>query len=298
MNVDKNKRIWVIVLSAFLYIAGVTSILYPMISNIVSLQSAETVISSYEKNVKEIEEKDLSEIFQRADNYNKCVAEKNYDEDDRKCLDMGDGLMCYLEIPSISVYLPVYYGTSKEVLQKGCGHLDNTSLPVGGKSTHSVISGHTGLPSAQMLTDLDRVKKNEVFYIHVLDRVLAYRVDLIRVVEPTDVSSLFIEEGEDMVTLLTCTPYGINDHRLLVRGVRTDYTPKNEESTVSGEPVKTSNDNDVQNNMSEAVLSEITNIVIIISVAAVVFIAAVVWLVIDIRKRKDNTENSNNSDSE
>lgn len=298
MNVDKNKRIWVIVLSAFLYIAGVTSILYPMISNIVSLQSAETVISSYEKNVKEIEEKDLSEIFQRADNYNKCVAEKNYDEDDRKCLDMGDGLMCYLEIPSISVYLPVYYGTSKEVLQKGCGHLDNTSLPVGGKSTHSVISGHTGLPSAQMLTDLDRVKKNEVFYIHVLDRVLAYRVDLIRVVEPTDVSSLFIEEGEDMVTLLTCTPYGINDHRLLVRGVRTDYTPKNEESTVSGESVKTSNDNDVQNNMSEAVLSEITNIVIIISVAAVVFIAAVVWLVIDIRKRKDNTENSNNSDSE
>ncbi len=132
----------------------------------------------------------------------------------------GDGLMGYLEIPSIKVYLPVYHGTSDGVLQAGIGHLGNTSLPVGGENTHAVLSGHTGLPNARLLTDLDKLQEKDQFYLHVLDEVLAYEVDQIKVVEPDNISDIFIEDGKDYVTLVTCTPYGINSHRLLVRGTR------------------------------------------------------------------------------
>ena len=118
--------------------------------------------------------------------------------------------MGYLEIPSIEVYLPIYHGTSEGVLQSGIGHLGNTSLPIGGENTHAVLSGHTGLPNARLLTDLDKLQEGDQFYIHVLDEILAYEVDQIKVVEPDDISDIFIEEGEDYVTLVTCTPYGIN----------------------------------------------------------------------------------------
>ena len=144
----------------------------------------------------------------------------------------GSGRMGYLEIPSIEVYLPIYHGTSEGVLQSGIGHLGNTSLPIGGENTHAVLSGHTGLPNARLLTVLDKLQEGDQFYIHVLDEILAYEVDQIKVVEPDDISDIFIEEGEDYVTLVTCTPYGINSHRLLVRGTRVPYTEEKKEHQV------------------------------------------------------------------
>ena len=140
------------------------------------------------------------------------------------------GVMCTLEIPVIGVDLPVYHGTSDEVLEKGIGHLEGTSLPVGGKGTHAVITGHTGINKAKMFTDLTELKKGNQFYIHVLGKVLAYEVDDINVVLPEDTRKLSIVDGKDYVTLITCTPYGENTHRLLVRGKRTKYVPQKREN--------------------------------------------------------------------
>lgn len=135
----------------------------------------------------------------------------------------GDGVMGYIEIPKIGVYLPIYHGTSEETLQKGAGHLEATALPVGGLNRHPVISAHRGLPSAELFTRLDEMKIGDIFYIHVLDRTLAYQVDQIETIVPEDLAFLRAEEGKDLVTLLTCTPYAVNTHRLLVRGERIPY---------------------------------------------------------------------------
>ena len=135
----------------------------------------------------------------------------------------GDGVMGAVEIPSIDVYLPIYHGTDSKSLEKGAGHLENSSFPVGGKGTHSIISAHTGLPSAKMFDNLTEVKEGDIFYIHVLNRTLAYEVNQIKVVLPENISDLLINKNRDYVTLITCTPYGINSHRLLVRGERIPY---------------------------------------------------------------------------
>lgn len=141
------------------------------------------------------------------------------------------GVMGYLEIPCISVNLPIYHGTDAEILERGVGHLAASSIPVGGKNTHSVLTGHTGLSSAKLFTDLTEMKKDDLFFIHVLDRTLAYKVNQISVVRPEDTRKLQIVDGKDYVTLVTCTPYGVNDHRLLVRGVRTKYV-KNQKNKI------------------------------------------------------------------
>lgn len=142
----------------------------------------------------------------------------------------GDGLMGYIDIPKIGVNLPIFHGTTPEVLAAGVGHLQPTSLPVGGKGTHAVLSAHTGVAGRKLFTDLDQLVKGDTFYIHVLNKVLAYRVDDIRIVLPDDVSSLAIDSAKDKVTLVTCTPYGVNDHRLLVTGLRTKYKPEEAKS--------------------------------------------------------------------
>ncbi len=147
----------------------------------------------------------------------------------------GNGLMGYIDIPKIGVTLPIFHGTTSEVLQGGVGHLQPTSLPVGGNGTHSVLSAHTGLAGKKLFTDLDQMGEGDVFYLHVLGQVLAYRVSSITVVLPDDVSSLSIDPQADKVTLVTCTPYGVNDHRLLVTGVRTEYDP-NQASSDEGVP--------------------------------------------------------------
>jgi len=215
-----------------IFVIGIGFILYPSIGNYVTLNTASVTIADYEAQLEaEDIEPDPTERLEQARLFNQHLYYGTNAEDEDKCLNVNDDVICYLDIPSISVYLPVYYGTSDEVLQKGCGYIENTSLPVGGENTNSALSGHTGLPGAELLSNLDQMEVGDMFYIHVLGEILAYEVIDITVVEPTDVSLLEIEPGRDIVTLVTCTPYGINSHRLLVRGERTEYVEEEAEET-------------------------------------------------------------------
>ena len=150
------------------------------------------------------------------------------------------GVICYIDIPKINVYLPVQHGTGAETLEKSVGHVVGTSLPVGGSSTHAVLSAHSGLASSKLFSDIDQLAVGDTFYIHVLGEVLAYKVDTINTVLPTDTSLLQIEDGKDLVTLVTCTPFGVNTHRLLVRGHRVPYTPEQEATAVAEKPAASS----------------------------------------------------------
>jgi sortase A len=175
-----------------------------------------------------MEAEDYTAIFDKANEYNKLLYETDFPLTDYPKVPgyydtlrvTDNGMIGYLKIDRIGVELPIYHGTSDDVLNRGVGHLEGSSLPVGGESTHSVMSAHRGLPSSKLFTDLDRVEKGDTFQIIVLDQVLTYQVDFIKVIEPTDVVNLQIMKGGDYCTLFTCTPYGINTHRLLVRGVR------------------------------------------------------------------------------
>ena len=208
-------------------------------------KSAGSTIKSYEKQAKTYDQKQKEQAFREAEEYNKDLIKSAVQLTDpfkvkksngetliyNNILNIDhSGVMGYLEITSISVNLPIYHGTDAEILERGVGHLAASSIPVGGKSTHSVLTGHTGLSSAKLFTDLTEMKKEDLFFIHVLDRTLAYKVDQISVVRPEDTRKLQIVKGKDYVTLVTCTPYGVNDHRLLVRGVRTKYVKKQRSS--------------------------------------------------------------------
>lgn len=225
---------------------GFALLSYPFISNYIFEKSAGSTIKSYEKQAKTYDQKQKDKAFQEAKEYNEDLtksavqltdpfkAKKNDGETMiyNNILNLDhSGIMGYLEIPCISVNLPIYHGTDAEILERGVGHLAASSIPVGGKSTHSVLTGHTGLSSAKLFTDLTEMKNDDLFFIHVLDRTLAYKVDQISVVKPEDTEKLQIIDGKDYVTLVTCIPYGVNDHRLLVRGARTKYE-KTQESSI------------------------------------------------------------------
>ena len=221
------KKLYPMGLIALIFLFGIAFILYPSIGNLVTLSTASISIADYEEKVEEMKDTGAQERLEEARTFNQHLFYGVNEEDEDKCLNMDSGgLIGYLEIPVISVYLPVYYGTSDEVLSKGVGYIVNSSLPVGGVNTHSVLSGHTGLPAAKILTDLDQMKEGDLFYIHVLNETLAYKVDQIKVVLPEETDDIRIVPGKDYVTLLTCTPYGVNRHRLLVRGERTEYVPE------------------------------------------------------------------------
>lgn len=221
-------------------------IAYPWISNYIYEHAAQSSINTYDEEIKETSKDDLKKMLEEAKAYNeklrkaKVVLTDPFSGDATEGINEEEyyhtlavdntGVMCTLEIPVIGVDLPVYHGTSYEVLEKGIGHLEGTSLPVGGKGTHAVITGHTGINKAKMFTDLTELKKGNQFYIHVLGKVLAYEVDDINVVLPEDTRKLSIVDGKDYVTLITCTPYGENTHRLLVRGKRTKYVPQKQEN--------------------------------------------------------------------
>lgn len=220
---------------------GFALLSYPFISNYMFEKSAGSTIKSYEKQAKTYDQKQKEQAFRKAEEYNKDLIKSVVQLTDpfkvkksngetliyNNILNIDhSGVMGYLEIPCISVNLPIYHGTDAEILERGVGHLAASSIPVGGKSTHSVLTGHTGLSSAKLFTDLTEMKKEDLFFIHVLDRILAYKVDQISVVRPEDTRKLQIVKGKDYVTLVTCTPYGVNDHRLLVRGIRTKYVKK------------------------------------------------------------------------
>ena len=209
--------------------------LYPIISNYINTNKYNKIISSYKITSEEETKKRKKELIDKANKYNKELSklkvidifgneENDKDNEYNNTLSItGSGIMGYIEIPKIDVRLPIYHGTSESVLSRGVGHLEGTSLPVGGQTTHAVLSAHRGMPSSKLFTDLNQVRERDVFYINVLDEVLAYQVDKISIIEPTDLSEIQLINGEDYVTLMTCTPYGINTHRLLVRGKRIPY---------------------------------------------------------------------------
>ncbi len=290
MKLKHGKRIWPLLLAALLFFIGVASIIYPFFSNLMSVMTADTVISDYKDEVKDMSNDDIEDLMKEAHLFNKKLYEGKVNKDDARCLSIVNDLISYLDIPSISVYLPVYYGTSEEVLNKGCGYLENTSLPVGGENTHCVIAGHTGLPTADMLTDLDRLKIGDLFYIHTLNDVLAYRVDNIQAVLPDMTDALRILPGRDIVTLLTCTPYGVNDHRLLVRGTRVPYDPKDETPDLSPLPVS-------EDERFAEVMRQVAFIAVIVIASIVVFIIACVLLGND-RKNHKNTSDTDKDNAD
>ena len=200
------KKLYPMGVIFLIFLIGISFILYPSIGNYVTLNTASVTISDYEKVVEEIEP-ETDERLEKARAFNEHLYYGTNVEGEDQCLNVNDGVICYLDIPKITVYLPVYYGTSDEVLKKGCGYIENTSLPVGGENTNSALSGHTGLPGAELLSSLDEMEEGDVFYLHVLGEILAYQVDLVHVVEPEETEDLEIIPGEDHVTLVTCTPY-------------------------------------------------------------------------------------------
>lgn len=238
MNIKKRifDGIRIVVL---LFFIGV--LLYPTISDYLSRIHSSQVIQSYEKSVIGLDQETRNKMLQDAQAYNSSLIGKEelYDpfasieKVDKYYMSLlnpnGDGVMGYIQIPRIDVKLPIYHTTSEKVLQKGVGHLQGTSLPVGGKSTHVALSGHRGLPSSSLFTDLDLLEIGDIFYIEVLGNTSAYQIDQIKTVLPTETQDLEIVEGEDYVTLITCTPYSVNTHRLLVRGTRIDYQKAIEE---------------------------------------------------------------------
>ena len=223
----RNKLTTILLVLAFF--AGLSLLLYPTASDYWNSLHASQAVADYAENVRNLEAEKYEQVLQDARKYNQMLPYKHttfaLSEEDKGAYDTlldisGTGVMGYIEIPTVNISLPVYHGTEDAVLQIAVGHLEWSSLPVGGESTHCVLSGHRGLPSAKLFTNLDKLVVGDKFVMRVLDEVLTYEVDQILIVEPTDVSTLMIEAEKDLCTLVTCTPYGINSHRLLVRGHR------------------------------------------------------------------------------
>ena len=214
------------------FVAGLSFLLYPTVSNLWNQAHQSRAIATYTEQVEKLDDSSNKEMLKAARKYNKELLKKadhwKLSKKDKKkyesLLDVsGTGIMGYIEVPKIDCSLPVYHGTDEGALQIAIGHLEGSSLPVGGKSSHCVLSGHRGLPSARLFTDLDQMEEGDTFILNILGHKLAYEVDQIKVVLPEEMSDLEIQEGKDLCTLVTCTPYGINTHRLLVRGHRVKY---------------------------------------------------------------------------
>ena len=223
--------------TVLLFLVALCLTLYPLISNYVNQKYASQIHTAYQEVMEQVDDAALLRAKELAFAYNRSIVpgastEDAYSQEGLKAASQnydsqlnvaGNGIMGYVEIPKISVNLPIYHGTENDSLERGIGHLLGSSLPVGGKSTHSILSGHSGMASQKMFTDLEQLTAGDVFYLHVLDETLAYQVVEINTVLPYDTSLLGIVPGEDLCTLVTCTPYGVNTHRLLVRGSRIPY---------------------------------------------------------------------------
>ena len=238
------------IIFGLMFLIGFGILVYPTVADQWNTYRQSRLISSYERTISDMEPEDLTAEWEKAQAFNDTLTQNSiygdvFGEEEQELEDTdywqvlnvgGDGVMGYLSIPKINIRLSIYHGTSDEILQTGVGHLNGTKLPIGGESTHSVLAAHRGLPSARLFTDIDQLEKGDMFYIHVLDETLAYQVDqILDMVDKDDhetlEKALQIEEGKDQVTLFTCTPYGVNSHRLLVRGTRVPYTGEEEAST-------------------------------------------------------------------
>lgn len=244
------------ILFGLMFLLGFAILIYPTVSNQWNTYRQNQLISSYEELIGKMAEEDFTKEWEKANAFNDTIIHNNIfgdvfgeNGDDIKnteywqILNVGnDGVMGYVSIPKINVKLSIYHGTADDVLQTGIGHLNGTKLPIGGESTHSVLAAHRGLPSARLFTDIDQLERGDMFYIHVLDETLAYQVDqILDMVDKDDnetlQKALQIEEGQDYVTLFTCTPYGVNSHRLLVRGTRVPYNGEEEIESTAAESI-------------------------------------------------------------
>lgn len=223
------KKNFTTVILLLILLMGLSLLLYPTVSDYWNSFHQSRAIATYAEAVAELDDGMYEKMWQEAVEYNEKLKEKDnrwvLTEEEQEEYDSilnvsGTGIMGYIEIPEIKVSLPIYHGVDEGILQIAIGHITGTSLPVGGEGTHCVVSGHRGLPSAKLFTDLDKLVEGDIFMMRVLDETLTYEVDQILIVEPEDTSSLEIEEGKDLCTLVTCTPYGVNSHRMLVRGHR------------------------------------------------------------------------------
>ena len=258
-------------------LAGVSLLLYPTVSDYWNSFHQSRAITSYAETVAGMDSEKYDRMLNEAQAYNRSILinrENSYvlTDEERAIYNellniSGVGIMGYVEIPSINCTLPIYHGTEESVLQIAIGHLDWTSLPVGGSSSHCVISGHRGLPSAKLFTDLDELSEGDIFMLRVLDEVLTYEVDQISIVLPTQVEELHISEGEDFCTLVTCTPYGINTHRLLVRGHRIE--------NIDARTIRVTAD-----------AMQIDPVLVAPAIAMPMLLGLLLWLLIKYRKRK------------
>lgn len=243
----KRRRVLRISLVLLLFIIALGLSVYPYVANWFFENRTDSFVNEVEEEVKKVDDSDKKKMLSDAKKYNQVIASgkiqlKDPFADDVVQAEAGDyqsllctttdGVMGFVEIPSIDVRLPIYHGTASSILEKGVGHLEGTSLPIGGEGTHTVLTGHTGLSNAKLFTDLTLLDDGDIFFLKVLGDTLAYQVDQIKKVLPTELSDLYVTPGQDYCTLVTCTPYGVNTHRLLVRGTRVDYEEAVENPTV------------------------------------------------------------------
>jgi sortase A len=290
----KSRRSLRKLITVLLIMAAFVLMFYPFISNFLYENTAGSVVASLSEAASsgdKEETEEMKEEIEKARQYNERLAQVRvqlgdpFDEEQNigtegnynNLLNMTEtGIMGYIEIPVIEVSLPIYHGTSSEVLEQGAGHLEGSSLPVGGNNTNSVITGHTGLSNARLFTDLIELEKGDVFFLYIMNESLAYKVDQIKVVEPSHLDDLYIKKDKDYCTLVTCTPYGINSHRLIVRGERTDYDFASKEAANAG--VKT----------SESMWMKEYKEALFISLTALIVCLLAVFLIRKVRKRKKN----------
>ena len=292
MNKKIKERL-TIFLFILMIIVGLGIILYPIISNQVYQKYYQDVIGNYERTVTKQKNSQNEKLIEEAREYNHSLTSTNivdaFQNPNRESsseymsiLNVNDkGMIGYISIPKIDVRIPIYHGTSSNVLQKGVGHLEGSSFPVGGENTHAILSAHRGLPSSRLFTDLNQLKAGDIFYIYILDQVFAYQVDQILVTEPSETEALKIVDGKDYVTLVTCTPYAINTHRLLVRGERIEYNSDTEAQVA------------VDKSLSTA------DIILYVSLfVAIVFIILAIVALIRYKKKKGKTVNESGEEKE
>ena len=270
----KHLSTIILVLAFFI---GVSLLLYPSVSDYINSLHQTQAIAQYEKDVAKLSDEEFNRLWDEAKEFNRMLAKKENqwiisddekEEYERVLNANGSGAMGYIEIPKINCYLPIYHGTDDGVLQTSIGHLEGSSLPIGGEDTHCILSGHRGLPSAKLFSELDKLNTGDTFFLHTLEQVLTYEVDQILIVLPSEVEALKIESGKDQCTLVTCTPYGINSHRMLVRGHRIEN--ETEEPTVRV--------------VADAI--QIEPVVVAPIVAAPILLLLMIWVLIGSRKKK------------
>lgn len=272
--IKKNLSSIILVL---IFIIGLSLLLYPSFSDYWNSFHQSRAIASYAQTVTTIDDDQYEKMWAQAQEYNATLAKKQnrwvlseeeYEEYEGLLNIGGTGIIGYIEIPNIKVSLPIYHGVDEAVLQIAVGHIEGSSLPVGGEGTHCVISGHRGLPSAKLFTNLDEMEEGDLFMLRVLDETLTYEVDQIRIVEPEDLSALEIEEGKDLCTLVTCTPYGINSHRLLVRGHRVENMESANSIRVTADAM------------------QIDPVMVAPVIAVPILLILLIWLLVHYRKRR------------